>query len=254
MKRGHRSGWRWLIVCGLALNVAWVQADEVRVAVAANFQAPMQKIAEAFAQDTTHTAQLIVGSTGKFYLQITQGAPFHVLLSADDETPVRLEREGFAVSGTRFTYATGRLALWSVKPQAVDDKGEVLRSARGDKLAIADPKLAPYGAAAMQVLTRLGVLSQWQSQLVQGENIAQTYQFVLTENASLGFVALSQVWRDGRLTRGSMWLVPQSLHDPLRQDAVLLQAGNHQPAARALLNYLRGERAQAIIRAYGYAL
>lgn len=237
--------------------LAWLaavsaHADPVQVAVAANFSAPMQKIAAAFEQDTGHKALVAVGATGKFYAQIRNGAPFQVMLSADDETPARLEREGAAVVGTRFTYAVGRLMLWSKQPTLVDDKGAVLQRGGFDRIAIADPKLAPYGAAAMEALTALHVLATVQPKLVQGENIAQTYQFVSTGNAPLGFVALSQVWSEGKLTEGSGWLVPAALHQPIRQDAVLLAAGKDNPAAAALLDYLKSDKARRIIRTFGY--
>ena len=176
-----------------------------------------------------------------------------MLLAADDETPARLEKEGLTIVGTRFTYAIGRLALWSKQANVVDDKGEVLRSNRFEKLAIADPKLAPYGAAAMAVIQRLGVQSNVLPKLVQGESIGQTYQFVSTENAQLGFVALSQISLDGRITQGSAWVVPQNLHTPLKQDALLLKAGK-DAAAHALLKYLQGDIAKVIIQSYGYAL
>jgi molybdate transport system substrate-binding protein len=230
------------------------QAGEVTVAVAANFTAPMQKIAKAFEQDTGHKAQLAFGATGKFYAQIKNGAPFAAMLAADDETPARLEKEGLAVAGTRFTYATGRLALWSKSPNLVDDKGEVLRSNSFNKIAIADPKLAPYGIAAVEVIHKMGVQANVLPKLVQGESIGQTYQFVSTENAQLGFVALSQISIDGRITQGSAWVVPQSMHAPLKQDAVLLNAGKDNAAAHALLKYLQGDTARAIITRYGYAL
>ena len=231
-----------------------LQAGEVTVAVAANFTAPMQKIAKAFEQDTGHKAQLAFGATGKFYAQIKNGAPFAVLLAADDETPARLEKEGFTVVGTRLTYATGRLALWSKSLNLVDAKGEVLRGKRFEKLAIADPKLAPYGAAAMEVIQKMDVQASITPKLVQGESIGQTYQFVSTENAELGFVALSQISIDGRITQGSAWVVPQSMYTPLKQDAVLLNVGKDNAAAHALLKYLQGDTAKAIITRYGYAL
>jgi len=192
------------------------------------------------------------GATGSLYAQIRNGAPHHVLLSADDTTPKKLEDEGFGVPGSRFTYATGRLALWSRQPGLVDGQGEVLRSGKFRRLAIANPKLAPYGAAALETLTRLGLLEQVRPKLVQGDNIAQAHQFVDTGNAELGFVALSQVLTQGQLTAGSVWVVPASMHAPLRQDAVLLTRGQDQPAARALLRYLKGDRALAIMRSYGY--
>ena len=244
--------------CCLAAVAAWglvavvaVQAAEVQVAVAANFTAPMQKIAPLFEADTGHKAVLAFGSTGRFYAQIRNGAPFDVLLAADDETPVKLEREG--QGGSRFTYAIGKLVLWSRQPALVDGQGEVLKSGRFEKIALADPKLAPYGAAAIETMTKLGVTDTLRPKFVQGENIAQTWQFVATENAQLGFVALSQVWADGKLKEGSAWLVPSALYSPIRQDAILLNKGKDNAAATALLQYLRGDKARAIIQAYGYA-
>jgi molybdate transport system substrate-binding protein len=245
---------RLMLAAASTLFFAAAQAGEVTVAVAANFTAPMQKIAKAFEQDTGYKAQLAFGATGKFYAQIKNGAPFAVLLAADDETPARLEKEGLAIAGTRFTYATGRLALWSKRPNLVDDKGEVLRSNSFNKLAIADPKLAPYGIAAMEVINKLGVQTNVVPKLVQGESIGQTYQFVSTENAQLGFVALSQISLDGRISQGSAWVVPQSMHALLKQEAVLLNAGKDNAAAHALLKYLQGDTAKVIITRYGYAL
>lgn len=229
------------------------QADTVSVAVAANFTGPMQKIARAFEADTGHRAELSFGATGKFYAQIIHGAPFQVLLAADDTTPARLEREGQAAAGSRFTYAMGTLVLWSAQPGYVDAQGAVLKTGDFKHLALANPKLAPYGLAATQVLDKLGLTAQLQPRFVQGENIAQTFQFVATGNAPLGFVALSQVMEDGKIRKGSAWQVPASLHDPIRQDAVLLLPGKDNPAARALMNYLRSDKARAIIQAYGYS-
>jgi molybdate transport system substrate-binding protein len=244
--------WSAAFVCVTA------QAAEVTVAVAANFAAPMQKIAQAFEKDTGHKVLLAFGSTGKFYAQIKNGAPFSILLAADDETPLRLEKEGATVVGARFTYAIGRLALWSKNPNLVDDTGQVLlESAEKNsfrRLAIADPKLAPYGAAAVEVMRRTGVFARLSSKLVQGDSIGQAFQFVATENAELGFVALSQIWMEGRITQGGAWVVPQSLYTPLKQDAVLLQSGKDNPAALALMQYLRSDVAQTIVRSYGYAL
>ena len=249
----------WVIISISAVACSTAKAEEVTVAVAANFTAPMQKIAQAFEQDTGHKALLAFGATGKFYAQIKNGAPFAVLLSADDETPARLEKEGVAIAGTRFTYAVGRLALWSKNTSLVDDKGQVLLSNTTDKnsfkkLAIADPKLAPYGAAAMEVIERMGVIAKVTPKLVQGDSIGQAFQFVMTENAELGFVALSQISIDGRITQGSAWVVPQNLYTPLKQEAVLLPLGKNNAAALALMKYMRTDRAQAIIRAYGYTL
>ncbi len=231
-----------------------VQAAEVSVAVAANFTAPMQKIAMAFEQDTGHKAQLTSGSTGKFYAQIRNGAPFRVLLPADDEAPARLEREVSGLAGTRFTYAIGRPVLWSRQPGVVDDQGEVLKKGGFERLALADPKLAPYGAAAVEVLNGLGLLPALAPRFVQGENIAQAYQFVATGNAQLGFVALSRVVADGKLRQASAWVVPASLHAPIRQDAIVLGAGKDNAAALALMDYLRSDKARTIIRAFGYGL
>ena len=240
----------WLLACLAVFSQA--QAAEVGVAVASNFMAPMQKIAQAFEQDTGHKAMLSFGATGSFYAQIKHGAPFQVLLAADALTPLKLESEGLGVAGSRFTYAVGKLVLWSRQPGLVDDKGAVLRSSRFARIAIANPKLAPYGAAAVEVMGQMGVLKDMQPKLVQGENIAQTYQFVATGNAQLGFVALSQVMADGKMAPGSGWPVPPALHAPILQDAILLGKGRDNPAAPALLRYLKSEKARALIRSFGY--
>ncbi|MCC8992308.1 MAG: molybdate ABC transporter substrate-binding protein [Candidatus Contendobacter sp.] len=231
-----------------------VQAAEVQVAVAANFTAPMQKIAAEFEKDTGHKALLAFGATGKFYAQIKNGAPFQVFLAADDQTPAKLETEGDTVPGSRFTYAIGTLVLWSAKPGYVDEQGAVLKKGQFKHLAIANPKTATYGTAAVAVLTKLGLLETIQPKLVTGENISQTYQFIMTGNAELGFVALSQVMLDDKLTGGSAWIVPTHLHEPIRQDAVILVKGKDQPAAKALIDYLKGKKATTIIQSYGYAL
>lgn len=249
-----KTGLRRLVLSALAAAFAVpAQGAEVNVAVAANFTAPMQKIAAEFERDTGHRALLSFGATGKFYAQIKNGAPFEVLLAADDETPARLEKEGFAASGSRFTYATGRLALWSARPGYVDDRGEVLKKGAFSHLAVANPRLAPYGAAAIETLTSLGLLASVESRFVQGENIAQTYQFVSTGNAELGFVALSQVYEGGNVKSGSAWIVPAGLHRPIRQDAQLLVRGKGNPAAAALLDFLKTGKALAVIQSYGYA-
>lgn len=244
------------LLAGLVLAVSslTVQADEVQVAVAANFTAPMQKIAAEFEKDTGHKALLVFGATGKLYAQIKNGAPFQVFLAADDKTPAKLEAEGDTVPGSRFTYAIGTLVLWSAQPGYVDQQGEVLKKGAFKHLAIANPKTAPYGAAAVATLTQLGLLDALQAKFVTGENISQAYQFVVTENAELGFIALSQVMADGQMTGGSAWVVPSNLHDPIRQDAAILAKGKNQPAARALVEYLKEDKAAAIIKSYGYAL
>lgn len=240
----------------LALSAALLgsaMADEVQVAVAANFTGPMQVIAPVFERETGHKAVLAFGATGKFHAQIANGAPFEVLLSADDETPARLEKEGLAVAGTRFTYAIGKLVLWSTDPKLIDARGEVLKKGNFAHLALANPKTAPYGAAAMETMVKLGVLPALQARFVQGENIAQTQQFVTTGNAELGFVALSQVLKDGKIA-GSAWIVPDHLHQPILQDAVMLSRGRDKPAAGALLAFLKTDKAKAIIRSFGYEL
>lgn len=236
------------------LFAAAVQADDVQVAVAANFTSPMQLIAAEFEKDSGHRAVLAFGATGKFYAQISNGAPYDVLLAADDETPAKLENERLAVAKTRFTYAIGKLVLWSAQAGYVDDQGGVLKTGDFRHLAVANPKTAPYGAAAMAALKSLGALDGVQGRLVQGENIAQTHQFVLTGNAELGFVALSQVFKDGQVTSGSAWIVPATLYEPIRQDAVVLAKGGGKPAVKALVDYLRTDKARAIIKSFGYAL
>ncbi len=231
-----------------------LHAAEVQVAVAANFTAPMQQIAADFEKDSGHKAVLSFGATGKFYAQIVNGAPFEVFLAADDTTPARLEKEGHAVAGSRFTYAVGKLVLWSAKPDFVDAKREVLEGGKFNKLSIANPKTAPYGAAAIETLKKLNLLETVQPKFVQGENISQTLQFVSTGNADLGFVALSQVFKDGKLNSGSAWIVPGEFHEPIYQDAAILAKGKDNPAAGALLAYLKGDKAKAVIKSFGYDL
>lgn len=240
---------------GLTVAIATLShADEVQVAVAANFTAPMQQIATQFEKDTGHKAVLAFGATGKFYAQIVNGAPFEILLAADDETPARLEKEALGLAGSRFTYAIGKLVLWSTDPTLVDAKGDVLKTGQFKHLALANPKTAPYGSAAIEAMTKLGLLSSLQPRFVQGENISQTQQFVTTGNAELGFVALSQVLKDGKVSSGSAWIVPAQLYEPIRQDAVLLAKGHNKVAASALLAYLKGDKAKAVIRSFGYEL
>lgn len=236
------------------LFAAGVRADEVQVAVAANFTAPMQKIAVDFEKETGHKAMLAFGATGKFYAQIANGAPFEVFLSADDETPARLEKEGLAVAGSRFTYAIGKLVLWSAKEGLVDGQGDVLKKSDFKHLALANPKTAPYGAAAMEVMNKLGLLPALQPKLVLGENISQAYQFVTTGNVELGFVALSQVYKDGKISSGSAWIIPAGLYEPIRQDAAILAKGRDKPASKAFVDYLKSDKAKAVIRSYGYEL
>ncbi|HEY6772431.1 MAG TPA: molybdate ABC transporter substrate-binding protein [Oxalicibacterium sp.] len=229
-------------------------AEEVQVAVAANFTAPMKAIAANFEKATGHKVVLSFGSTGKFYTQIRNGAPFDVFLAADDTTPQKLDKESGTVAGSRFTYAIGKLILWSAKPDVVDAKGDVLKKNTFTHIALASPKLAPYGQAAVETMNKLGVYDTLQPKFVQGESIAQTFAFVSTGNAELGFVALSQVFEDGKLKSGSGWIVPANLHQPIRQDAVILTRGKDNKAAADLAAYLKSEPAKAVIRSFGYGL
>lgn len=246
----HRSA---LFVALLGMSL-FVHAGEVQIAVAANFTAPAQQIAAEFERRSGHQARLAFGATGKFYAQIKNGAPFEILLAADDTTPARLEKEELAVTGKRFVYAVGTLVLWSAQPGRVDARGAILNSGQFNKLAITNPKTAPYGVAAIETLTRLKLLASVQPKFVQGENISQTFQFVSTGNAEIGFVALSQVFKDGKLTGGSAWIVPAELHAPIRQEAVLLARGKANAVANAFLDFLKTPYAHAVIQSYGYAL
>lgn len=229
-----------------------VSATEIRVAVAANFAQTLKEIGTVFEKDTGHKVALTQGSTGKLYAQISQGAPFDVLLSADDETPEKLAREGKAITGTQFTYAVGRLALWSPKSDLVDEGGQVLKTDKFRFVAIANARVAPYGRAAVQVMQKLGVLSLVEPRVVQGESITQTFQFVATGNAQLGFVALSQIIDSGKIKSGSAWIVPDTMHEALKQDAVLLNPAKDSAAAMALLSFLKSDKAKKIIAAHGY--
>lgn len=246
---------RRLALFALALSLAALaRAGEVQVAVASNFAGPMVRIGEAFTAATGHTLKVSTGATGKFYAQILHGAPFEVLVAADDETPKKLVAEGHAVAGSQFTYALGKLVLWSAQPGFVDDQGRVLGADKVRHVAIANPKVAPYGAAALQVIQARGLAEAVTPKLVTAESIAQVYQFVFTGNAQVGFVALSQVRVPGKPVVGSYWTVPASLYGEIRQDAVLLKAGERNPAAAALLAYLKSEAAQKLIRDFGYGL
>lgn len=239
------------LMTGLLLFATAARADEVPVAVAANFTAPFNQLAPAFEKATGHKLVASFGSTGKFYAQIKNGAPFEVLLAADDETPAKLMKEGAAVPGSAFSYAIGRLVLWSPKPGVVDEQGAVLKAGGFEHLALTNPRLAPYGAAAVETLKALGVYDQIAPRLVTAETTVQAQQFISSGNAALGFVALSQVLKDGRI-EGSSWTVPAHLHTPIRQDAVLLNAGQGKAGPAALLKYLQGAPAQAVIKSYGY--
>lgn len=242
----------WLLVA--ALSVGSSRAAEVHVAVAANFAAPMKSLATAFERETGHRAIISLSATGQLAAQIRQGAPYGVLLSADAAIPRKLASEGYALAETQRTYAIGRLVLWSRDANYVDVKGDVLRRDDFRRVAIANPRLAPYGAAAQQTLRALGLLEKLRPKIVEGANINQAFQFVASGNAELGFVALSQVMTDGELKSGSAWLVPANLHEPIKQDVVLLSKGKDNPAAVALIKYLDAQHARDIIGRYGYEL
>ncbi|QUD90810.1 molybdate ABC transporter substrate-binding protein [Phenylobacterium montanum] len=231
------------------LAAAPAAAREVQVAVAANFTEPAKEIAAAFKAATGDDAVLSFGASGTFYTQMTQGAPFEVFLSADAERPQKLDKDGLSAPGTRFTYAVGRLVLYSKTPGLVDDRGAVLTGGHFAKLALADPKAAPYGQAAVETMQHLKLYDALKPKLVTGASIAQAYQFTATGAAELGFVAQSQVIKE---TGGSRWLVPEADHAPIEQQAVLLKTGAADPAARAFLDFLKGPQAKAIIRRYGY--
>lgn len=238
-----------LFGAAVTLAAAPALAADAQVAVAANFTEPAKEIAAAFKAKTGHTATLSFGASGQFYTQMAHGAPYEVFLSADAERPKKAEDEGLAVKGTRYTYAFGRLVLYSKTPGLVDVKGAVLKSDRFAKLAVADPTAAPYGAAAIQTMRKLGVYDALASRIVRGSSITQAYQYVATGNAELGFVALSQVIDE---PGGSRWVVPAADHAPIEQQAVLLKTGEKNPAARAFVTFLKSPAAIAIIKRYGY--
>ncbi len=243
-----------LLVALLAMAVQGAQAGDVRVAVAANFTAPMQQIAPLFEQASGHKVSLSFGSTGKFYAQIKQGAPYDILVSADTKTPKKLDGDGLTVNGSRFVYALGKLVLWSAQPGYVDGKGEVLGKGGYNKISIGYPKLAVYGTAAQEVLAELGLWKTLLPRMVKGENITQAYQFVASGNAELGFIALSQITKDGKVTGGSYWIVPSHLYSKIEQSAVMLSGAKDVEASKAFLAFLKGPQAATVIRSYGYEL
>ena len=240
-----------LVLFSLAVTPAL--AEQVLVAVAANFVPPFREVAMEFEKATGHNVRVASGSSGNFYTQIKNGAPFDVFFSADADRPKLLENEGLGVTGSRFTYAIGRLVLWSPNPDLV--KGEdTLRSEKFKHLAIANPKSAPYGIAAMQAMQKLGIWESMQPRIVLGENLGQTMGFIESGNAQLGFVALSQVMEPKVKGKGSRWDVPTNLHEPIKQDVILLTRGKDNPAAKALLEFMRGPQAKEVIERYGYEL
>jgi molybdate transport system substrate-binding protein len=236
----------------LLITVKLVQAETVTVAVASNFSAAMKEIAGEFEKDTGHKVQLVFSSSGKLYAQITHGAPFQVFLSADVIKTQRLEKEGLIVPGSRFIYAIGSLVLWSANHQYINNSSDILQKGTFKYIAVANPKLAPYGIAARETLDSLDLLTNLQSKFVQGENIAQTYQFVASSNAELGFVAASQVIKQGKIVAGSGWVVPLEFYQAIKQEAVLLASGKNNAAAISLVSYLHSDKSKAIIKSYGY--
>lgn len=243
----HRVLIAFHVVAALTVTA---EAGTVNVAVAANFTDAANEIAAAFADATEHDAVLSFGSTGQFYTQITQGAPFQVFLAADDERPALAVQQGYGVAGTVFTYAIGQLVLYSAEAGKVTGP-QTLKDGDFQQIAIANPETAPYGAAAVETMKALDVYDGLTAKIVQGQNIAQAYQFVETGNAEIGFVALGQV---SQTDAGSRWVVPPELYQPIRQDAVLLKTGEGNPAAAAFLDFLKGREAGAVIQKYGYAI
>lgn len=235
------------------LCTSLARAEQVHVAVASNFAGAMSRIVTVFEEQTGHTVTVSTGSSGRIYAQVLKGAPYQLFFSADRDKPAALEREGFTVPGSRFTYAVGALVLWSTKSGFVGDGVSRLQSGKFNKLALANPQLAPYGAAAVAVLEHLGLVEATRPNWVRGENIAHTFQYVSTGNADLGFVALSQVRALDDPAPGSTWRVPADLYPPIRQDAVLLKRGHDNPAASAFLAFIRGEAAREIIHSLGYS-
>jgi molybdate transport system substrate-binding protein len=244
---------RGLCAVALAALAFPACADEVQVAVAANFSAAAQKIAAQFEKDTGHLVKLSFGATGRFYAQIEAGAPFDVLVAADQKTPAKLVAEGKGLPATLRTYAIGKLVLWSADPTLVDADGVVLRAGKWRHLSVADAKLAPYGQAARETLASLKLTDAVQPRIVTAENIGQALQFVQSGNAELGFVALGQVQPpDGSKPAGSLWVVPSSLYEPIRQDVVVIAATRIPKAATQFVDYLASDQAREVIKACGY--
>ncbi len=251
-KSGVVSG---VVLAFFLLYVSDVLAKELRVAVASNFLLPLKELSREFKESTGIKVVVISGSTGKLYAQIKQGAPFDILLAADSIRPELLEKEGMGVPGSRFTYAVGRLALWSADSTLpLKNDLQVLNHKNFRYLAIANPKTAPYGKAAEQVLRKKGFWEQIQNRLVRGENISQTFQFVMTGNADIGFIALSQLRRHQRHISGNSWIVPADWHDPIQQQGILLKRAKTNKAARQFLNFIKSNRIQKQIESYGYSL
>ena len=231
-----------------------IYAAEINAAITANFAVPMEHLAALFKKESGHTIKINAAASGKLYAQIKGGAAFDIFLSADEELPKRLIQEGSAIAGSRIVYATGRLVLWSAQPGLVDDKGSVLNNGNFEKLAIPNPAYSPYGMAAKETLTKLTMWNAMQKKLKKGEDVIQTYQLATSERAELAFIPLSLIMHDGKVTTGSWWLVPPELHNPVKQSAVLLSAAQEPAAAKALLAFLKSDKAKAVMRGFGYEL
>lgn len=233
-------------------SISVAHADEVKVAVAANFYKPLQVLAKDYQQTSSDQVELSVGSTGKLYAQIVNGAPFDIFLAADQRRPQKLVQANIAVAQSEFTYAKGRLIFWSKQPNLIDGSQQYLKTAKFHKLAIANPKAAPYGAASVETLKKLGLYNKLKDKIVYGQNIAQTYSYVSYGNVKQGFVALSQVYRNGKMVAGSGWIVPNHYYHAIRQDAVLLTKSADNQAAKKFLAYLQSPKAKQIIHSFGY--
>jgi len=247
--RGHSAVFLLLSMINLP-----VLAAEVNAAVAADFAAPMERIATLFQKESGNTIKINAAASGKLYNQIKGGAAFDVMISADEDIPKRLMKEGLAVSGSRLVYATGRLVLWSVQPDLVDNKGAILNAGNFETVAYANYTLSPYGQATKETLVKLTMWNAIQRKLKKSDDVIQTYQLAASETTDMAFIALSQIMHDGKVSKGSWWLVPAELHQPIRQSAVLLTNAKDQEAAKTLLAFLKSEKAQAVMRAFGYAL
>lgn len=242
------------VLCAWLFLKPVVHAETIHVAVASNFSLPMQHIVMAFEKQFPHRLKLSYGSSGKFFAQITHGAPYDVFFSADQAKPKALVNQQLALASSQFTYALGALALWSADTSKVDPQGHILNSNEFNKLAFANPKLAPYGQAALDVLNNLQLIDSTQARWVQGENIAQTYQFVASQNADIGFVALSQIMQNGQLKSGSAWIIPPQLYQAIKQDAVILQHAAHKPGATQLIEFMHSPSVKEILLAFGYQM
>ena len=238
-----------ILLC--SVSVSFAGGEKAHVAVAANFLSAMKTIAARYKEKSGHVIVISAGSSGQLYSQVVHGAPYDLLFSADEERPIMLENNGRAQAGSRFTYAVGQLALYSAKPGFVDSKGDILRSSRFRHIAIANPKLAPYGKAAQETLKSLGVIEQIKPSLVMGMSVSQTFQFVASGSAELGFVAMSQI-KGSKSVRGSFWVVPQSLYSPINQQAVLLNKGKDNKAAKNFLLFFKTDEVTRLISKMGY--